>query len=206
MDFGFKPLTAWPADVPRTPARQRRADPGWAGYADTLRRLKDEIRHLKALSVVVEAHTDRQNIRLDGHLRGSAVISDPGIIVHIELPGGQWLRYASDHYRDWQTNLHAVVLTLERLRLVSQYGCVKGNEQYRGFAALPPGGQTTASAQVLTRDGALAELARVAGVPVPTQYTPDLYRAAVRKAHPDAGGDQATFERVNEARKVLEAA
>ena len=111
-----------------------------------------------------------------------------------------------DTFDDWEDNLRAIALSLGALRAVDRYGVTKSGEQYRGFAQLPPPGQSEPS---LDAEAAARVLASHALIPAAeilrnrSDYDLALRRAQ-RAAHPDAGGNHDAFVRVQQAKDVLD--
>jgi hypothetical protein len=133
------------------------------------------------------------------------------------------LEFPCATYDHWEDNLRAIVLTLEALRAVARYG-VSGTgaegagkteeaKQYEGFArkkveartGTPPGNGT------MTKEAAAAILAACARggwtqaslMTASAAEVKSCYKRAARHEHPDAGGSDETFARINEAYRVL---
>lgn len=134
----------------------------------------------------------------------------PGVALSFDIHGVGPVRFACDRYRyggvgylrDWQSNVRAVVLTLEALRAVDRHGAAKTGQQYRGFAELGAGTPVGAG---MDRDVALGIIAGAIDWSV-AEVTADLQKAcrlAIRSVHPDHGGDRAAFDLVTEARDLL---
>lgn len=184
----------------------RRSSPFRAGWASTQQILTRELRALAARDVVLELDVAEGDLRLDGMLRANARPASPAIRLAFESKHGP-LVYAIDRFHTWQDNARAIALTLQALRRVDDYEVVKRGEQYAGFKALPSGRAMPASH--MTSDAAYAVLAGIHGVPV-EHFNTDAeslrssWRRARYLAHPDRhDGDRATWDRVEEAGKVL---
>lgn len=195
------PIREWPGELTRSRARSLFK----AGLSDTLQTLDVEIRNL----TVTRAQRESAELliaipagdlwRLDGRPRAHAVAEHPGVIFSLESKHGP-LSYPCDTFTTWQDNLRAIALALEALRKVDRYGVTKHGQQYRGFMAIEanaaPSGFTTAH-------GALEWLRENFGE-AGTVYTGrELLRLAQRAAHPDRGGNAATFQRVSLAEAKL---
>lgn len=152
LNATFRPLES-PLDAPR--GGHRRA-PFSASYTTTLNGLERELEHLKAQDIVVQIDVRREDIRNDGWPRSTATVKSPGVVVTFESKHGP-LSYRCATYSNWEMNLRAIALTLERLRAVDRYGAVKGGEQYKGWARLPPG--TNGHAPIAAGEWANAERA-----------------------------------------------
>lgn len=199
------PIREWPGEL----NRERRSAPFRATLTDTLRVLDREIYNL----VDTRAQQDSAELliaitaggfRLDGRPRADARPEHPGVIFSLDTRYGH-VSYPCDTFTTWQDNLRAIALALEALRKVDRYGVTKRGEQYRGFLALEA---TAMPAGFATVDDALrflgkfiglghAEMRVIAGAPS------RALRRAQREAHPDTGGDAATFHRVTLAEAKL---
>ncbi len=157
----------------------------------------------QAPDALIELAVSREQIRLDGGLRGDASPRDPGVAVIVTTPK-ETLRFQTDRFQNWRHNLRAIALALEALRKVDRYGVTDSGQQYSGFAALPAG-----EPGLLNLDQAAALLCMVAGegdtvgVRVDPEYGKSVWRKAVLRAHPDQGGDAETLRRVNRAAEML---
>lgn len=196
------------------------AKQGWerspfsASWTSTLNLLEREIRHLAGKDIVIEIDTTLSQIRNDGWPYSSAKVGRPGVRISFASKHGP-MSYTSVQYARWETNIHAVALTLERLRAVERYGCVKNAEQYQGFSALPPGRGGRSGIQVgewsSCEDAARFLLSVWGG-----SYTEDdiqatvhdptgTWRDASKKVHPDLpGGSEAMMSKVNRAREFIQ--
>lgn len=198
------PIREWPGELTRNRTRSLFK----AGLSDTLQLLDREIWHLtdtraqRSSGELLIAIPAGDLWRLDGRPRAHAVAEHPGVIFSLDSKHGP-LSYPCDTFTTWQDNLRAVALALEALRKVDRYGVTKRGEQYRGFLAIEA---TAAPSGFATADDALHFIGNLA------QAEPDrakartvraVLRAAQRAAHPDAGGDAATFQRVSLAEAKL---
>lgn len=181
MRYQTRPLGAWtdPITANRKPSYLFRA-----AWSDTLTLLGAETDKLGAQLVVLQVDATERDIRNDGLLRANARLTSPRVRISFESVHGP-LTYATDSYDHWQANIRALALALQALRAVDRYGVTKRGEQYRGWLAIE------------------------AGSPVGLEEAPALLdsyggeRAAIKKTHPDHGGDQAAFLAVQRARDVL---
>jgi hypothetical protein len=218
LEYEVRPLGAW---LERVTNPRRGSHVFKASWVDTLDLLGRELEYLGARRVVLQVDVLAGDIRRDGMLRANARVGFPGVRVAFESKYGP-LTYATDahesHYgwatlSGWQANVRAVALGLEALRAVDRYGVTRRGEQYRGWAAIamaPAGLTVDEAAELLARwaepdsdeKRQAAERAirrREAGAVV------TAYKRAARRAHPDAGGDVDTFDRLTKARDLLEA-
>lgn len=199
------PIGEWPGAL----SRERQVSKFSAGLSDTLQLLDREIWQL----VDTKAQQDSAELliaipagafRIDGRPYANAKAEHPGVIFSIDSRHGH-LSYPCDTFTTWQDNLRAIALALEALRKVDRYGVTKRGEQYRGFLAIEA---TAAPSGFATATEALRYLRDVSGVPAdiyepPEVHMPRVIRAAQRRAHPDTGGDSATFQRVSLAETKL---
>lgn len=193
------------------------------GWSDTLEVLDRELWFLDAEHVVIEVDVAERGIRVDGQLRADAKAVSPAVRLAFDSRFGP-LQYATDRFirpswrrngmqQDWQHNLRAIALGLEALRKVDRYGITRRGEQYAGWKALPPaGGDAIAMPAAMTVDEAarvLVDLADglpgdVGNVVHQAGVRRELYRRAAAATHPDRGGARTAWNRLQQARTVLE--
>jgi hypothetical protein len=216
----FRPIDKWPAPF----TTSRRTPQFSATWSDTLEILERELSHLGAQEAVIQVAADERAMRLDGGLRSDAKVSHPGVILSFETRKYGPMRYFTDQfgngsrYRNgwqtlpgWQMNARAIALGLEALRKVDRYGITKRGEQYTGWSALPPA--TPMGAGQMTVDDAAAFVAaanddpNLGGFEVLQQwadYADAYYRPAAKRLHPDAGGSTEDFQKLQEAKRILD--
>ncbi len=143
--------------------------------------------------MVVGCGLREADIRLDGWPRATAQPpAHPGVAVSFDSSRGR-LVYATDVCEWWQHNVRAVGLGLEALRAVDRHGITRSGEQYAGFRAI--GATTTAH---LATESVVERGHRLIA-----EHGSE--REALRRTHPDAGGDRADFEAVIAARRAAAA-
>ena len=219
LTLPVRPIDAWPDgwrdDLEREP------NPFRSTYDQTLVLLGHELEHLEYRSAHIQLDVDPADIRRDGQLRTRARVRHPGVILTVDTPDHGVLVYPCDTFTGryaadppaWQINLRAIALALTDLRRIDRYGLGggRGGQQYAGFAALPPGQPS------MTVEEAARYLADEAWPTEPAEqrsqwaarllYNADLlartYRAALKRHHPDHGGDPDTFHRVSAARALV---
>jgi hypothetical protein len=184
VNVTFRAMPAWPY-----PERPRRFAQYRVGYDRTLRDLEREIKLLDGSDVVVGVVGNPREVRRDGMLRSDARLAYEGIEVSFSVPDGRRLVFHTDVHRggatSWQDNLRAIVLGLEALRAVERYGITEGiGQQYAGFAQLESGGPS------IDRGKRLVEQA-------------GSIREALRRHHPDNGGQQGDFIDVQAYRQAV---
>jgi hypothetical protein len=221
MEWTFRPIDRWPREL--TAKERQRGKPFAADYNNTVRLLDGELRKLRATDSVVQLALGERNFRADGLLRGDAQEpSHPGVILSFGSRHGP-LKYVCDDCRNWPDNLRAIALTLERLRLADLYGVTRRGEQYAGWKALPAPLLTPP----MTLDEAAAFVAREAA-PLVGQINDadlrlratnvgtlsviedgevyrELYRVAAGRLHPTRTTEVAGWQRLQEAKAVLDA-
>lgn len=205
MEMTFRPIVQWPGKM--TAARRRSQFK--ASYPDTLGLLDRELENLHAKNVVLQVALSPDQIRLDGRPRADSRPSHPGIILTFHSKHGP-LSYPCDTFERWEDNLRAIALSLEYLRAVDRYGVTRRGEQYTGWAALPPPSAGFASkeaaAEWMFSLRANDETGRhPAHVIVNSDYRQTLHRVLALRFHPDRGGDEATFKKLQQAMEVLSA-
>jgi hypothetical protein len=167
------------------------------------RELSRELAHLGAKDVVIALDMPKpQSWNMQGAPRADARAQSPAAIVSFTRRDGNRLTFPCDTYADWQTNIYAIAMSLEKLRAVDRYGVTQGDQQYVGFRALPPGGSTSTPA--MTEDEAAQLLGEFSDLPAHVILAePSVARVAIRAAkgrsHPDADGEPGDFERVTAA-------
>ena len=194
IEFRFRTMKAWPRK--QTSSWDRKRSPFKATLGRTYEELRSELTAVGAKGVVwIEAGFELRHIRNDGLPYSNAPKpSHPGVIVYAPETSKGPLRFVCDDCREWEHNLRAIVLTMERLRLADIYGVTKDAEQYRGFSALPPPADDSPAA-LRTVDDAADWCARQYG----DLYRPldllrdaaswaSVYRALAMKYHPDRNG------------------
>ncbi len=215
LEWRVVPIEKWPDDVELedrfSPFRKANGR-GWmdrgANWSDTMDKLERELRHLEAENVVLQMAVRDRDIRNDGWIRANAKPNHPGIILTFDSTIGP-MSYPCGAFREWQSNLRAIAVTLENLRRIDRYGVSGRGQQYTGWKQIPGAGQTgatmttKAAAEVLVRlehRGGEAEF--LLDDALATAYT---YRNAAKLTHPDRGGSVHEFQLLQEAKAVLDA-
>jgi hypothetical protein len=208
MQWQIEPMPAWP--YPET--KGRKGNPFRAKFDATLKLLESELDHLQVQgAVAVRVVTDAADVRRDGMLRARADVRHPGVALSFTSAKHGPLTYPCDSFRgqyygepaDWQINLRAIALGLQHLRALDRYGIAGRGEQYAGWRAIESGGAVIRAAGFDTADAALRWLASYAELSRHSTPARTLVREARKKAHPDVGGDQADWDRVDAAEQLL---
>lgn len=178
MHVQVRPQLTWPLEFRATSAF---TDPFTATLGSTLAVLERELVMLGAHTVAVELAISEDEINSrTGWPKANARPRHQGVIISFESKHGP-LRYGTDAFPRWQSNLRALALALEALRKVERYGVGRRGEQYQGWRALPSGdGDAERGRELIREHGGLT--------------------AALKATHPDHGGDAADFRAVQAAR------
>lgn len=200
----FRPLNAWPFKL--TPSYERREWPNARTLTLTraLGMVADELRLMYCdRGAHIEVDVEEKYIRNDGQLRANASAKTPGCIIYAKHRKLGDLRWACDQFTRLEYNVRAIAATIESLRAVERYGCVRDNEQFWGFKAL-----SATSSATLSVEAALSVLAKYAPRLDVQTSTKEAFAIAVRsakaKTHPDMfGGDRELWDEVERAVVVL---
>lgn len=195
----LRPITTWPAGAL---TRNRKLSQFSAPMRSTLKQLTSELAAIKAKNVVMQIALEETQFRNDGYPRAQAKPEHPGVVLSMETPDGP-LSFPCDTFSNWQDNLRAIVLTMEKLRAINRYGVTKHGEQYAGWRAIEAPAPVVAFSSVDDARDFLRRVASRVDVVSPDMELPRLIRAARRASHPDMGGDSDLFQRVGEAERYL---
>ncbi len=199
MEFHFRPIDVWPH-----PAKRARRSQFRASWSKTMELLCHEIRKVAGRVPVIQLDLPESKIRRDGLPYVDARPNSPRVIVCFDSKYGP-LKYYSDTFDDWQDNVRAIGLGLQALRAVDRYGITTRGEQYTGFKALPA---PLAIPSMSTEDAA-AFVADKAGGCNAHDLIADpairkaAYRDAAKRCHPDNGGSEADFKKLQEAMEII---
>ena len=188
MNLTFRPLPAWPY-----PEQPHRPPLFKVSYSDTLEQLEREIQAVHGDEVIIGLVVDSDQIRLDGRMRADAKVGHPGVELSFEIPDGRRLVFHTDVHNQptrwvgggpartpWQDNLRAIALGLEALRAVDRYGITSTAEQYAGFLQLED--RVEKGRRLVEEAGGIT--------------------AALKRHHPDQGGDPRAFQAVQAYRQL----
>lgn len=205
LNLIFRPIDKWPRE--KTPAAERLSPHSFkASFESTLDLLQHELKMLYAHDAVVQAYFRPNQIRNDGWPFNAAAPSEPGIILTFYDGMDEAFSYVCDLYALWQHNLRAIALSLEALRKVDRFGVTSRGEQYQGFKALPPPADQVR--EMRPEEAAAFLASKIPGVD-PQFLTSEkqlfdmTFKLAQRRLHPDAGGSQQDFQKLQEAGAVL---
>jgi len=169
-----------------------------ASFGTTVALLSRELHMLGATAIALEIGLREGDIRNDGFPRADRRMQHSAVRLSFTSPWGP-LQYETNEYRDWEDNLRAIALSLEALRAVDRYGVSKRGEQYRGWKQLP---MTVADPADSIATSAHAR-EWLNGFRRGTESDAEALRTAIRKTHPDAGGDDVSFRKTMRAKEVL---
>lgn len=207
VEFSFRTLdhSTWPSDGREYYENCRFK----ASYGKTLSDLSDELRRIGVTRAVIEADVTERDVRLDNQLRSGARPSSPRVRISFKHPQIGPLQYPCDTYGLWTDNLRAIALTLAAQRAMERYGATRRHQQYTGWKQLPDsnGLQTAMTVEQAARwlDEALPTSPYTAkNIAADGGEYRHAYRSAAMKFHPDRGGNQADFVRLQEVKRVLD--
>jgi hypothetical protein len=188
----IRPIQNWPGEL--TPDSRRRPSPFSAEWPSTRTLLDRELEAQGATAVVLHVAYDEADLRLDGLPYARAQAHHPGVVLSFNRDGNprERLQFATDRFDRWQDNVRAIALALEALRKVDRYGVTSGGQQYAGFKAIP---QSTDPADAI-------QTAAQAHAYLDEQWDGDV-RRALYATHPDRGGDEDEFRKVQRARELI---
>jgi hypothetical protein len=208
----LEPLNGWPRKV----TEDRKSGPYKVDWVRIIRDLRYELERLFVVEACLRLDVSKHQLSKYNAtaLAPGAAPATPRVALEFDLPGdGGAVVFRCDRFYDFRHNVRAIGLGMERLRLVEDTGIVTKGEQYTGFKALPAGIPMPAPRMTVEEAGQF--FARFAPSPQYSGLTHDLlthkpafdaaYRTAVKDLHPDRGGDQVQWHRLQEAAAVLEA-
>ena len=159
-------------------------------------------------TVVVSSNVRTRNDGLP--YSNAAEPDDPGVAVYFELEGEPHC-LACDTWDRVADNIAAVAKHLEAMRGMERWGVGDLRTHFAGFKALP-GGNTVQPAMTLGEAaGFVEEAADQGGLMSLAQAVIDdvgafkrAMRYAAKRCHPDTGGSEDEFKRLQEAKRVLD--
>lgn len=182
----------WPEDRPRTPAVRRESSRFDMSFA----RARDEV--TRKIEFMTGKYSWMRNetglivstnvaLRRDGlPLASQRSPDDPGVAVYFNYKKKQ-MCFACDRWKKIEDNMQAIAKTIDALRGISRWGTGDMMEAaFKGFTALP--GPSTGWREVL-------------GCPNATtlEQANEAYKRKRSEAHPDKGGAQGDFHKINQA-------
>jgi hypothetical protein len=189
----------WPFGWARTPiGKMRRSEFGNHSIAECTQEIIRQLNLLRAKSVVISTNL---RVRNDGlPYSNQRQPDDPGVAVYFRLVksfdpqqahSGQAFTdhvLACDRWDLVEDNLWAVAKHVDALRGQQRWGVGNVEQAFAGYQALPPASDPDAWWTVL-------HVERTAD----WDQIRDAYRLRVKQTHPDVGGDQAEFIKIQRA-------
>ncbi|HWU87061.1 MAG TPA: hypothetical protein VN253_07290 [Kofleriaceae bacterium] len=188
----------WPDDTPRT--KHRRNSIFQTSFASAREHVLRQCDLLGAANVVITSMLPTNRL---GQPIAASNVGDPGIAVWFVLDGQERV-FACDRWYKPEANLQAIAKTLEAMRGVERWGVAGAQKRlFAGFAALPPGGcdapDPPAPSARPWREVLGGAWPAELGAAELLVIAKTRHRAAIAKAHPDAGGDTALAAELNAA-------
>lgn len=203
IEYIFRPIDKWPRELTKKRSRYSRFD---TSFDRNVRQLAAEVEKAGGRRVVIQLALEFGQIRRDGLPYSDAKPKHPGVIVSFDGKHGP-VKMPCDAFEDWRDNLRAITLTLEHLRGIDRYGVSTHGEQYRGWTALPPAPGTEPEMTATEAAEFLASQTFIGA-----QWILDTrdafdqaYRNVAKKLHPDVGGDEELFKKLQKAAALIRA-
>jgi hypothetical protein len=199
-----RPLERWPGEF----TNPRRTSPFKTTFDGTIRKLKHELAALDAKGVILQVAVTERQISVTTSMPMPEIRpAHPGVILAADTRHGA-LKWMCDACPPWRANVHAIALTLERLRLADLYGVTRKGEQYLGWKMLP--GPITAGAPTMSMEDAARFVAGFGDATAAQlinrrQAWERAYQQAVKILHPDRHKGQVTpgWSKLQEAATLL---
>lgn len=185
----------WPTGFERTPAEERTRN---NRYEATLRQSIDDLGNELARVGVDDwrLSTDAQHQKQNPNLPyANANPDDPGAVVRWAMDSEQYA-VACDAYSRLRDNVRTLYLYIREKRKMEQRPVETGESEFAN-ARLPPADDPVVGEQPphevlgVAPDASEREIQRA-------------YRERVKDAHPDRGGSEAAFRRIQEAREAMD--
>ncbi|MEA5387139.1 J domain-containing protein [Haloarculaceae archaeon H-GB11] len=192
----------WPDGYDRTPADDREAYPGdlEPTRKESFQSIVDELERWGATAVRISTasqhYVDRPNIP---HQHDKP--DDVGVAAYYLREGGradEWHAIACDQWATQRENARAIALWARRMRLAERCGVTTAQSTHAA-AQLPSGDE---DAIAVAGSEAPHEVLDVAP-DAPADVVEAAARQKIKAAHPDNGGTQAAFQRVQNAREAM---
>lgn len=187
----------WPDAFPRTPPQKRRSYPG--GFQVTrsaaFQNVLDELRKWDGVTdVQLDSGAEHQK-RNPNKPYARASFDDPGVVVYFTKDGEQ-MAAGCDRWDNPRDNAQDLYHYLHETRMQEQRGTVTAESEYRKLR-LPSGDPDSVVA-----DQPPHEVLGVAS-DAPAAVVKGAYRELLKERHPDHGGSQTEFERLQKAKEAM---
>lgn len=201
--YTVRPIERWPGERTREQVRS----PFSAALIATRTMLARELSAIGATDVVLQVDITESMLRNDGELRSGARPMSSAVILSFQS-GGEHLSFPCDKFLLWHHNLRAIALTLEALRKVGRYGVVRRNEQYTGWKAIGLAPESEFSNRIMAAQWMMnvqqtMNLGEGITVQAVLNDPERYYRRLAKVLHPDGGGNDSDFIRLQNAFKVI---
>jgi hypothetical protein len=184
----------WPQGFKRTPERERhRGSRFKASLGKTTSDLATEMDRLDPedwRASIGNTHTKSNGLPLH-----NANPDDPGFVLRWTKDGEQFA-VACDAYRNLRDNVREIYLWVHETRMRGQREVVTGSSEFA--AARLPSGEDDAT----VADPPPHEVLDVAP-DAPENVVKAAYRQKTKEMHPDHGGSEAAFKRLNRAKEAM---
>jgi hypothetical protein len=213
LEYKFEPLDgSFPRDL--TAGHLRQSSPFSKTWTETQNLLERELRFLnyRRGTVVLQTAHSARDVRKDGQLYADVRKPEhPGVVIKFNVYNSQSkqieaMSFECDQFADWKSNVRAIADALEALRKVNRYGVSGGGKteaHYEGFKALPEPKPDVQKARE-----AADFIAKYSDYPPHSLTSPAnlarAYRQAAVKLHPDKGGSDENFVRLQNAKAIME--
>lgn len=193
-------IYSYPLNWP--PGWERTEKPGYGGFkvdlATAEAELASELERLGATSAYLSSDNE---ITLNQRPKASYART-PSVVLHFVRNGSEF-QIPCDRFDDLRGNVRAIGYTLANIRQMERYGTTQMlDTALAGFAALPPGGDK--NDPIYQPPKPWYEVLHV-DPEAPREIIDAAYKAMLRKTHPDAGGSEDEFNRVQKAYEEPEA-
>ncbi len=203
IEAQFRPLPKWT----ESRSLENRRSPFKSAYVVSLNTLEYELEKLEATNIVIQAGFDRRDIRNDGWPYSGKSPKHNGVVLYFQTPRGGAMRFPCGTYNSYQSNIHAIALTLASLRAIDRYGVTFGKEQYAGFRQIA----APAEDSLTDPETAARYIAQHSGsdywnrVLTDPSYAQQQFKIAVAAWHPDRrDGRRDVFEKLIIARNTID--
>lgn len=190
----------WPTWADRTPAAERERT---SKYSTTLAKSITDLDRELADRLGVDdwrLSTAAPHRKSDGRPYANASPDDPAAVVRWRMDGEQYA-VACDRYTALRDNVRTVGLYIKEKRKMQTRPVKTGQDEF-ATARLPSGDEPEA---IVLDDGREEPPHEVLGVApdAPTQVVRAAARRLSADVHPDRGGDEAEFKRIQNAKEAL---